>query len=441
MDQNTRELLASYEAGDPAAAREIHDRYARRLIGLARRMLSDKLAARVDPEDVVQSAYRSFFVKARDGRFQWQHSGDLWRLLVAITRHKVLHQAERHTAAKRAVNQETLPSDLGEEGVGPGDVVAVSDELQSVLNELSPDDRLLLELRLRDEATDEIATALGKSPRTVRRMLLDLRRKLERRLGAATSATAHERSPLPTFDRVASLDYRDFRLEQMVGEGGFGKVYRAYWSAREMEVAVKSLRKQFLLDHRAIEHFLHEASIIAGLSHPGIIRAHGLGRTPAGGYFLVLDWHGWGDLTRYRPSSTSQAVNYVAQAANAIAHAHERGVVHCDLKPSNLLLADDGQVVVTDFGFAHAAGSETSSTPGGTLGFAAPELWHGSPSPACDVFSLGRVLRFLVERAETQDSSPARRKKLESVLESCENPDPTERGTAAELVESLSALC
>jgi len=68
MELASRELLERYEAGDPLAARQIYDRYAARLLGLARRMLAEKLAARVDPEDVVQSAYRSFFLHARTGR-------------------------------------------------------------------------------------------------------------------------------------------------------------------------------------------------------------------------------------------------------------------------------------------------------------------------------------------------------------------------------------
>jgi RNA polymerase sigma-70 factor (ECF subfamily) len=87
MDVPSEELLRKYELGDLAAARQIHDRYAERLIAVARRLLSDKLAARIDPEDVVQSAYRSFFLRARDGQYVVRESGDLWRLLIAITRH------------------------------------------------------------------------------------------------------------------------------------------------------------------------------------------------------------------------------------------------------------------------------------------------------------------------------------------------------------------
>src|SRR5438552_55665 len=91
-------LVAQWRAGNEQAAAQLFHRYALRLITLAHGRLSAKLAARVDPEDVVQSAYRSFFVGARNGRYALERSGDLWRLLVAITLHKVRRQVEVHTA-------------------------------------------------------------------------------------------------------------------------------------------------------------------------------------------------------------------------------------------------------------------------------------------------------------------------------------------------------
>lgn len=428
--------MARYEAGDQAAARAIHERYAERLIGVARRMLADKLAARVDPDDVVQSAYRSFFMKARDGRFSLAKSGDLWRLLLAITRHKVLHEAERQTAAKRSPGQEEFVADVKDDDAAAEDVVAVADELRAIMADLAPAERSLLELRLREESVETIAAQLEKSPRTVRRMLLELRRTLERRLGAAASDLAHSRSPAPLIDRQVRLDYRDFQLEQMVGAGTFGKVYRAHWAAGHAIVAVKSLRKQFLLNSRAIESFLHEAGTIEQLKHPGIIRSHGLGRTPAGGYFLVLDWHSGGDLASHPSFSPSQAANYVAQAAEAVMHAHRQGAIHCDLKPSNLLLSATGRIVVSDFGFAYAVGRTGQVHIGGTAGFIAPELMRGDrPSPASDVFSLGRVLEWLLARSNGADEDLARR--LQNLVEQSSARDPTNRLPITALLEIL----
>src|SRR5262249_28947338 len=103
---SSNDLLARWRAGDEAAAAELFRRYASRLIGLARSRLSAQLHRRLDPEDVVQSVYRSFFAGAKDGRYQPPPGGELWGLLVAMTLHK-LHQQARHNArGKRAVGRD-----------------------------------------------------------------------------------------------------------------------------------------------------------------------------------------------------------------------------------------------------------------------------------------------------------------------------------------------
>jgi DNA-directed RNA polymerase specialized sigma24 family protein len=106
------ELLARYHSGhDEAAAEELFRRYAGRLTALARSRLSRALASRVDAEDVVQSAYRSFFLLARDGEVLLHESGDLWRLLVRITLRKVYRNARRHRADCRSVVREQAGAD------------------------------------------------------------------------------------------------------------------------------------------------------------------------------------------------------------------------------------------------------------------------------------------------------------------------------------------
>lgn len=438
MEPASRELLERYEAGDPLAARQIYDRYAARLLGLARRMLAEKLAARIDPEDVVQSAYRSFFLHARTGRYTLRESGDLWRLLIAITRHKTLHAVERNTAAKRSPVREAAASDFIDREVSPQEVTALADELAATFQQLEPLQRQLLELRLRETPLDEIAKTLKKSPRTVRRMLLEIRRLCERRW-LDHNAEQLSRLPAPRIDRVARLDYRDFVLEQLVGAGGFGKVYRAFWKSHQQTVAVKSLRKQFLLDRRAVERFVAEAQTIASLDHPGIIRSHGLGRTPAGGYFLVLDWHPGGDLTQCADLTPGEIMNFVAQAAAAVHDAHQRGIVHCDLKPSNLLLDAERRVVVTDFGFAQAMSHAEDCPTGGTLGFIAPEHLQGAaPAPAADIFSLGCVLAWLLTKNVRQADPYSQ--VLKQLAKQCQARNPAQRPTIAELILRLGQI-
>jgi len=185
-DNPSLELLARVRAGDEKAAEELFQRFAERLIAVTSARLSEKLARRVDAEDVVQSACRSFFVKARDGRYALQKSGDLWRLLVGITLNKLKHQAELHTAGKRAMNKEqrqaaTDESNQAEANLAPAreptplEAAALADEVESILRQLEPHHRPILELRLQGHNLEEIAEQLQCSERTVRRVLESVR--------------------------------------------------------------------------------------------------------------------------------------------------------------------------------------------------------------------------------------------------------------------------
>jgi RNA polymerase sigma factor (sigma-70 family) len=187
------ELLRRYRDGDEDAAEEIFRRYVERLTRLARSRLSPRLAGRTDPEDVVLSAWRSFFVGARAGRFSLRRSGDLWRLLVSITMHKLYHQARRHTAERRgvAVEQsleqtaaELLPA-AGREPT-PEEAITLADELEAVLSRLDACGRRVLELRLQGEPLATIAEDTGRSERTVRRLLRQIRGLLAGRLGVGS---------------------------------------------------------------------------------------------------------------------------------------------------------------------------------------------------------------------------------------------------------------
>src|SRR6516165_11516048 len=99
--------IAAWRAGDPEAARQLVDQYLDRLVAVARRRISQRLASRVDPEDIVQSVFRTFFCRAKQGKFQIKDQDDLCKLLMRITVHKVLKQVEHHTAGKRDPHMET----------------------------------------------------------------------------------------------------------------------------------------------------------------------------------------------------------------------------------------------------------------------------------------------------------------------------------------------
>lgn len=183
------DLLARWRQGDQQAAAELFDRYAERLIGLARSRISAPFGQRFDPEDVVQSACRSFFVGAREGRYEVQHGNDLWQLLVVITLQKLRQQVRRNKAAKRAVKREYnfeagaidthgLEPELLAREPSPMEAVALIDEVEQALRHLEPQERSVLELRLRGYNLDEIADATQRSERTVRRILERVKEQL-----------------------------------------------------------------------------------------------------------------------------------------------------------------------------------------------------------------------------------------------------------------------
>src|SRR4051794_184339 len=137
-------LLERYRRGDDRAADALFARYFERLTLLARSRLSSRLARRTDPEDVVMSVYRSFFVEARDGRFVLGRGGDLWRLLASMTRHKLSHHVRHQTADRRTIERECsldraegLAGPPSEQGPSPEEAVALADELEHLFSRLS----------------------------------------------------------------------------------------------------------------------------------------------------------------------------------------------------------------------------------------------------------------------------------------------------------------
>jgi RNA polymerase sigma factor (sigma-70 family) len=182
--ERTADVLARFRRGDSRAAEELFARYVERLTRLARARLSPAIAARTDPEDLVMSAFRSFFVGATSGEFTLQRSGDLWRLLATITLRKLYRQARRHGASGRSTAKESRAEEfeLLSREPSPDEAIVLADELQVILATLSPLGRQVMEMRLREEPLAMIAEATGRSERTVRRVLGEIRSVLTRRL-------------------------------------------------------------------------------------------------------------------------------------------------------------------------------------------------------------------------------------------------------------------
>jgi RNA polymerase sigma-70 factor (ECF subfamily) len=176
----TPELLQRFRAGDPRAAEELFTRYAQRLVRVAQRQLSKKLAGRLDGEDVVQSALRSFFRREARGDFRIDSSSELWQLLVKLTLAKARTKARHHTAQKRDVTAEVADGDaLAAEAVvrepRPEEAAALVDQIDLLLHGLPELHGEVLRMRLEGQSVTELAEALQVSRQTVYRVLQVLR--------------------------------------------------------------------------------------------------------------------------------------------------------------------------------------------------------------------------------------------------------------------------
>jgi RNA polymerase sigma-70 factor (ECF subfamily) len=180
-----RTLLQLFRQGSEEAARELYERYVDRLIPLARQRLSDRLARRVDAQDVVQSVFRTFFNRVRNDRFTVEGPDDVYKLLCGITLRKALRQVAYHTAAKRDIHRERAAGTgrmaEADQKVDPTPsplaVNAFVEQLENFLEQLRPEQRQILELRLQGYGPREIAQQLGVLEHKVfylQRLLRDL---------------------------------------------------------------------------------------------------------------------------------------------------------------------------------------------------------------------------------------------------------------------------
>jgi serine/threonine-protein kinase len=172
-------------------------------------------------------------------------------------------------------------------------------------------------------------------------------------------------------------------------------VYRAYDLALERTVAIKILRPEY----DAGDTFRHEARAIAKLPHSNIVTVYDVGQDGDTQY-IVMEYVGGQDLKKWiradAPLRVGRAIDIVTQVCTAVAFAHEKGILHCDLKPQNVLVMPDGQVKVADFGIARVLSSTTTAPQSkvwGTPHYTAPELIAGKTlTPATDQYAIGVML-------------------------------------------------
>jgi len=195
------------------------------------------------------------------------------------------------------------------------------------------------------------------------------------------------------------------QVKEMIGSGGMGVVYLAHDSKLERSVAVKSIPAKLAHDTNTRTRFRREAKLLASLNHPNIAVIHDIIEQDEDTTYLVLEYIP-GDTLAERiaraPLSLDQALSIAQQIAEAVSAAHERGVVHRDLKPGNIKIAPDNRIKVLDFGLAKASESPghsspiTATEPGHVLGtpaYMSPEQARGHATDArTDIWSFGCIL-------------------------------------------------
>src|SRR3569833_804078 len=191
-----------------------------------------------------------------------------------------------------------------------------------------------------------------------------------------------------------------YELEEVVGTGGMSSVYRALDTLLERHVALKILHPHYGDDAEYVERFRREARAVAQLSHPNIVTVIDRGESDGQQYivFEYVDGESLKQLVdRSGPLPARRVVELGLQIADALAVAHQHGLVHRDVKPQNVLINADGEAKVTDFGIARSLDVEHGVTQTGpvlgTSNYLSPEQARGQAvTPATDVYSLGVVL-------------------------------------------------
>lgn len=220
---------------------------------------------------------------------------------------------------------------------------------------------------------------------------------VDSRFGGTSGAAALLEGVSP--HNLSGVEFGRYRLETLLGQGGMGQVYKAFDRSTNRMVALKLLPEHLIADRRYRERFLREANVVAGLADPHVIPIHGFGEIDGRLYLdmrLVEGEDVQSLIERCGTLGPAETVAIVEQVASALDSAHRIGLVHRDVKPSNVLVTPDGFAYLIDFGIARADGEAGLTSTGGvvgTLAYMAPERFStGIADSRSDVYSLACIL-------------------------------------------------
>ncbi len=213
------------------------------------------------------------------------------------------------------------------------------------------------------------------------------------------SGSPHSWTP-PDPEHLAEM-LPQYEIECILGRGGMGVVYKGRQKDLDRVVAIKLLPAEMAVDEQFVERFRREAKTLAKLHHPGIVSVYEFGQTTEGHLFFVMEYVAGTDLRRLMKKQeldSGQALAVVSQVCEALRAAHEQGVIHRDIKPENVLVTEQGQIKLADFGLSrpvdedHSRRFTMTNMVMGTADYMAPEQRSGQADHRADIFALGVML-------------------------------------------------
>ena len=206
---------------------------------------------------------------------------------------------------------------------------------------------------------------------------------------------------------IGQIFLQRYRVDAFLGRGGMAEVYKVWDKQRATFLAMKLLRDDLAEDRVFLRRFKREAQTLAKLQHPNIVRFYGLEQDgPLA--FMLMDYIDGKALRREifnadgAPLSFQRILEIIRPVASALHYAHNNNMVHCDLKPGNIMVHKQGNILVTDFGIARMSDAATATMVGmGTPAYMAPEQARGlDPLPQTDIYALGIVLYEMLTGGE-----------------------------------------